>query len=100
VLSSVRDGMTTQRAENQIWQRGDRTSHDVGGVERTPGGIRLEDCVVENDILIDRDDGSVVDAIPLTTRALEVTLVPTAEGWAVSDVATTRRLEGVVSCDP
>jgi hypothetical protein len=99
VLSSVRDGMTTQRAENQIWERGDRTSHEVGTVEPTQSGMRLHDCVVENDVLIDQDDGTIVEAIPLTTRALEVTLVPTADSWAVSEVATTQRHDGETSCE-
>lgn len=98
VLSSVRDGMSTQRAENQLWRRGDHTAHEVGNVERTPEGMRLEDCVVENDVLIDQDDGSVVDAPPLSTRAVEVSLVATSSGWAVSEVATTRVLDGEVSC--
>lgn len=99
VLSSVRDGTTTQRAENQMWRRGDRTSHSVGEAKRTDEGMSLVDCVIENDVLVDLDDESVVQSTPLTTRRLEVTLVETPRGWAVSDIATVERLEGEVPCD-
>jgi hypothetical protein len=99
VLSTIRDGTTTQQAENQLWQLGDRTSHDVGTAERTSEGMRLRDCLVENDVLIDQDDGRVVQTTPLTTRDLEVVLVESASGWAVASIETTRKLDGEVSCD-
>jgi hypothetical protein len=99
VLSTIRDGTTTQQAENQLWQLGDHTSHDVGPAERTSEGMELRDCLVENDVLIDQDDGRVVQTTPLTTRDLEVVLVESASGWAVASIETTRKLDGEVSCD-
>jgi hypothetical protein len=99
VLSTIRDGTLTQHAENQLWQLGDRTSHAVGPAERTSEGMTLRDCLVENDLLVDQDDGRVVHTTPLTTRELEVKLVETPSGWAVASIETTRKLDGEVSCD-
>jgi hypothetical protein len=99
VLSSVQDSLTTQRAENQLWRKGDRTSHDVSEPLRTADGISLMDCLVENDDLIDQDDGLVVRSTPLTTRELDVLVVESAHGWAVSEIDTSRKVEGEVACD-
>ena len=99
VLSSIRDGTQMQRAENQLWQLGDRTSHRVGEASHTAEGMLLRDCLVENDVLIDQDDGRIVQATPLTTRDLEVTMVQTPAGWAVADIATITKTEGEVPCD-
>ncbi|HEX6424010.1 MAG TPA: hypothetical protein VFZ79_11060 [Acidimicrobiales bacterium] len=100
VLSSVQDSFTTLRSENQIWQLGESTSNHVMSVEVQGSSLAiLYDCVVENDILIDRDDGSVVRAQPLTTRLLMVTLVPTEAGWAVGSIETVQKFDGDVPCD-
>jgi hypothetical protein len=100
VLGDVRDSLTTQRAENQVWQVGNRTSHEV--LSTTLDGAStavLIACAVENDTLIDRDDGSVVRTVPLATRTLEVTVTRFTGRWTVSDVATRKRVDGEVPCD-
>lgn len=99
VLSAVRDSLTTQRAEHHVWQRGDRTAHSVSGTSvGADGSVSLDDCLVENDVLIDNDDGSVVETQPLTTRTLAVTLVAQDGGWAVSRVETVAKVDGEASC--
>jgi hypothetical protein len=99
VLSDLRDSLTTLRSENQIWQVGDRTSHSVYSAEiNDQGQARLKDCVVENDVLLDRDDGSVVRTTPTTTRDVRVTLTDAGGRWAVAEVETLQAREGEVAC--
>jgi hypothetical protein len=99
VLGDLRDSLTTLRSENQIWQIGDRTSHSVYSAEITDQGqALLKDCVVENDVLLDRDDGSVVRTTPTTTRDVLVTLTDSGGRWAVEDVQTVQVHQGEVAC--
>jgi hypothetical protein len=99
VLSDVRDSLTTLAAENQVWQAGDRSSHAVYEARiDTSGNAVLRACVVENDVLVDRDNGLLVREPPLTTRDLRVTVVRTDAGWAVSSVDTTRAMDGEAEC--
>jgi hypothetical protein len=99
VLSDVQASLTTLVAENQIWRPGDRSSHDVYDASiDTSGNALLRACVVENDVLVDQDDGSVVREPPLMTRDLLVTVQQTDAGWAVSSVDTTRAIDGEAEC--
>lgn len=99
VLSTIRDGTATQQAENQLWQLGELTAHNVTSVLLTSAGATLRDCVVENDRLVDQDDGRVVEETPLTTRDLEVTLIEGDNGWVVSEIATLTEHPGQAPCD-
>jgi hypothetical protein len=99
VLGDLRDSLTTLRSENQIWQVGDRTSHSVYSAEiNGQGQALLKDCVIENDVLVDRDDGSVVRTTPTTTRDVLVTLTDAGGRWAVAEVQTIQVHQGEVAC--
>jgi hypothetical protein len=100
VLGDIRDRLTTQRAENQLWEPGERTSHQVLSVEMNgPGTAVLRDCVVEDDTLLDGDDGSVVRTTALTTRIVHATLKLVDGEWAVSVIGTVDKFDGEVPCD-
>jgi hypothetical protein len=99
VLGKTRDNLTTMRAENQIWIAGDNTSHRVTSIELT--GLEravVLDCNVEDDRLVDRDDGTTVRTAS-STRILQATLVLHGGAWAVSSVETLESLDGEVPCD-
>lgn len=100
VLGTIRDSLTTQETENQVWQEGDGTSHDVisASVEN-PTTATVIACAVESDRLIDRDDGSVVRGGRLTTRTLQVTVLRSGNRWTVSEVETLERVPGDVECN-
>jgi hypothetical protein len=99
VLGKTRDNLTTMQSENQIWIAGDNTSHRVTSVELA--GLEravLLDCNVEDDRLVDRDDGTTVRTAS-STRTLQATLVLHGGAWAVSSVETLDSLDGVAPCD-
>lgn len=99
VLGTVRDSVATLEAENQLWQQGDRSSHEVYDTALDGiGNAVIRACVVENDLLIDADDGSVVREPPLMTRDLTITVQRTELGWAVAEIETTRAMDGEVAC--
>ena len=99
VLSTMRDSVTTLRSENQVWQQGDRNSHQV--FEQQMDGdsrVVLQDCLVENDVLIDRDSGAVVETQPLATRTLEVGMARQGNSWVVATIDIVDEVAGEVPC--
>jgi hypothetical protein len=97
-LGRLRDSLTTMRAENQIVERGPRTSQRVMSVMLDGSDEAIvKVCSVGNDTTIDRDDGRVLDK-GLTTRVLEALLVLADGQWVVRDVGTLVKLDGEVPC--
>jgi hypothetical protein len=100
VLGTVHDSVATLQAENQLWQQGDRNSHSTTSpVIGSNGLATLGDCLVEDDVLVDLDDGSVVRTQPLATRTLEVTLTPQGDSWAVAAIDEVAVVDGEVPCE-
>jgi hypothetical protein len=98
VLGNFRDSLATMRAENQVVEKGDRTSQEVlSSALRDPTTAVLRVCSIGNDIRIDRDDGSVVSD-GVSTRVLEVVLISTGGTWTVSEIGTQQVFEGEVEC--
>jgi hypothetical protein len=100
VYGTVRDSVATLSAENQRWRQGSRTSHSsTPAVIQSDGSAQLRDCLVEDDVLVDQDDGSIVRTQPLATRTLEVTLQPQADSWVVASIDVLAVVDGEVPCD-
>jgi hypothetical protein len=98
VLGEMRDSLSTMAAENQIVQKGPRSSHQVMSVTLTGAdAATLRDCSVGNDTTIDQDDGSIVGE-GLSTRVLEATVLKVDGRWTVSEIATVEILDGEVPC--
>jgi hypothetical protein len=100
VHGTVRDSLATLQAENQLWQQGDRNSHSTTlPLIESDGLATLRDCLVEDDVLVDLDDGSVVRTQPLATRTLEVTLAPQGGTWVVAAIDEVAVVDGEVPCE-
>ena len=97
VLGRTRDSLTTMQAENHIVEKGPSTSQQVLSAMNEVNAVTLQICSVGDDVTVDQDDGSVVDA-GLAAYLLEITVETDGDQWKVSDIATVERFDGRDVC--